>query len=139
MSKKVMQFVSAFVCITILITPAFSSTIRASAHINVCSASLSKKGNGDLCLTLTVIANGVMDTVGASSVIVQRNTQSGWIQESIFTAYNTPELQGNGTSQHIVTIVYTPDYESANYRAVVNIYAKNQTGSDSRQIITNIV
>lgn len=139
MSKKAMQFISAFVCMTILIVPAFCSTTRASTHINACSASLVKKGTGDLSLTITVIANGVMDTVGASSISIQRNTKSGWVQENMFTVYNMPELQAHSTSQHIVTIVYKPDYESTSYRAVVNICAGNSTGSDSRQIVTNIV
>jgi len=140
MSKKIFQFISIPICIAFFLTSvAFGSDARASSHINMCSATLLKNSDGDLSLTFVVVSNGVMDAVGASSIIIQRNNGSGWMQECMLTIYNTPELQASETTQHIATVVYVPIYKNANYRALVNIYAKNSTGSDSRQIITNVV
>lgn len=119
--------------------PAYAMEARASSRIAYSAASLSKKSNGDLSIYFSVQGAGKMDVIGASSVEVQRNTTFGWVKEYTFTPSNAPEIQAESKFQHSATLTYSPLFTGKEYRAVVMIYVKDESGTSTQQLICQIV
>ena len=129
---KTLRVLFLVVAISVLLSvAAFAAPMRASKYLSVYSARLTKTSNGDLSLYFHVTAPATMDHLGASRIARQRYTGSYWRTEYNFTYPETPELQGTGVGIYSGTIVYTPQYSDASYRAVVTFYASNSSGSDT--------
>lgn len=129
---KTLRVLFLVVAISVLLSvAAFAAPMRASKYLSVYSARLTKTSNGDLSLYFHVTAPATMDHLGASRIAIQRYTGSYWRTEYNFTYPETPELQGTGVGIYSGTIVYTPQYSDASYRAVVTFYASNSSGSDT--------
>lgn len=140
MRKKMIRTVSVLLCLAMLCcVSAYAIELRASEQIKSYSATLARKSNGDLNLTFSITTNGTMSTIGLSSVEIQRSSSSGWISEYTYTASNTPSLQGSNRSVYQNFLTHTPDYPESSYRAIVTFYVKNDSGSTTRQLTTNIV
>lgn len=80
--------------------PAYAVEARASDRIYYSTATLSKASNGNLSIYFSVRATGVMEKIGASSVAIQRSSDSGWVTEYTFTTSNTPTLQRENKDQY---------------------------------------
>lgn len=129
-----------FLCVIMLCSvPAYAVEARASERIHHSAVSLSKKSNGDLSIYFSVRATGIMEKIGASSVAVQRNTDSGWVTEYTFTTDNTPALQRENWDQYSTVLTYSPLFTEKEYRAVVMIYVKDSSGTSTQQLTSKIV
>lgn len=115
--------------------PTHATQYRASERINLASATLSKKSNGDFSIYFSVRATHVMEKIGASSVEIQRNTSTGWVTEYTFTP-NISAIQTEGKTRHSATLTYSPLFTGMEYRAVVMIYVEDATGSSTKQLTT---
>ena len=129
-----------FLCVIMLCSvPAYAVEARASERIHHSAVSLSKKSNGDLSIYFSVRATGIMEKIGASSVAVQRNTDSGWVTEYTFTTDNTPALQRENWDQYSTVLTYSQLFTEKEYRAVVMIYVKDSSGTSTQQLTSKIV
>ena len=129
-----------FLCVIMLCSvPAYAVEARASERIHHSAVSLSKKSKGDLSIYFSVRATGIMEKIGASSVAVQRNTDSGWVTEYTFTTDNTPALQRENWDQYSTVLTYSPLFTEKEYRAVVMIYVKDSSGTSTQQLTSKIV
>lgn len=130
------QVLMVLLCMTMLCAvPAHAAQYRASERINLASATLSKKSNGDFSIYFSVRATHVMEKIGASSVEIQRNTSAGWVTEYTFTPSNST-IQAESKTRHSATLTYSPLFTGKEYRAVVMIYVEDDTGSSSKQLTT---
>lgn len=127
------RIVIFFMLLVVLNTTALA---RASSQIVSCEANLSLLRNGDLQIFYFVDAVNTMDTLGASSIAVQRYSGSWWITEYTYTTRNAPEIQGSDVSGYGLKLDYTPDYSNAAYRAVVYFYAKSGSQTSTAQATT---
>lgn len=130
----------ALLCMALFCSvPAYAIEVRASERINLASARLSKKDDGNLSIYFSVQASGRMDVIGASSVKIQRNTFTGWVTEYTFTPSNTPAIQMENKFQHSTTLTYSPLFAGKEYRAVVMIYVEDAAGSSTQQLTSRTV
>lgn len=119
-----------------LSTIAFAVETRADDRIALYSAELNVKSDGNLTVEFFVRSKGTMEILGASKIVIQQNSGSGWVTECTLTVKNTPEIQTSNAARYSASIPYEPDYSNAYYRAVVTFYAKDSYGSSTLQIIT---
>lgn len=140
MRKKLLRTTAVMLCLAMLCSiSAYAAEGRASEQIRYCSASLGKKSNGDLSLTISVTATDTMDTLGASSVVIKRYNGSKWVEEYTYTVQNTPTLQTSNTNLYKFTLTHTPDCSDSEYYAVATFYAKGSAGISTDTVTTSSV
>lgn len=143
MRKRFLKIASFILCFVMLCNiPAYAAgpaEPNASSQISAHSATLDKGSNGYLYVTFTINTNRVMNTLGASSVVIQRYSLFQWVNEHIFTPDDMPELLTTNDDYHILCIPYKPLFPNATYRAVVNLYAESDTMTSTGTDITNTV
>ena len=131
MRKWYMKIAAALLCLFMLFSiPVHASAPSepyASSQIALHSATLDKGSDGYLYVTFTIDTNRVMNTLGASSVVIQRYSLFQWVNEYTFTPENTPQLLTTNDGSHFLCVLYKPLFPNATYRAVVNLYAESDT------------
>lgn len=120
-------------------TPAYAVEALASSRIAHSTVTLSKKSTGDLSIYFSVRATDIMEKIGASSVAIQRSSDSGWVTEYTFTTSNTPTLQRENKDQYGTVLTYSPRFTGVYYRAVVMIYVRDATGVSTQQLTSKTV
>ena len=122
-------------CLVMLFNiPAYAAETRASDRIVRSTVTLSKKSNGDLSVYFSVQATGIMEKIGASSVVIQRSYGNGWVTEYTFNTSNTPALLVENSDWHGMVLTYSPRYTGVEYRTVVMIYVKDAAGTSTQQL-----
>ena len=138
--KKMVRFFSSLltvlVCCGIFASAAYP---RESPRIGSTSAVLSKDRYDDLCISCTIRANGVMDTIGVSSIRIERYNGSKWIREGTLTDNDLPGLLTSNRSLYDVAVSYSPQYSDVSYRAVVSFYAEDSDGVSTKSVTTKSV
>lgn len=114
--------------------PANAAEVRASDRIAYSTATLSKASNGNLSVYFSVQATGIMEKIGASNVAIQRSYGNGWVMEYTFNTSNTPTLLMENRDWHSMVLTYSPRFTGEEYRAMVMIYAKDETGVSTQQL-----
>ena len=138
MRKRYLKIEVVLLCFIMLCsipTHAYAVEPYASSQISGHSAVLDKGTDGYLYVTFTIRTNRVMNTLGASSVVIQRYSLFQWVNEHTITPDDMPELLDTNDSYHALGIRYKPLFPNATYRAIVNLYAESDTmistGSDT--------
>ena len=138
--KWPIHILSALLCVVMLGSiPTYAVEARADDRIMNNTATLSKKSNGDLSVYFSVQATGIMEKIGASSVVIQRSYGNGWVTEYTFNTSNTPALLVENSDWHGMVLTYSPRYTGVEYRTVVMIYVKDATGSSTQQLTSNTI
>jgi len=133
--KWPIHILSALLCVVMLGSiPTYAVEARADDRIMNSTATLSKKSNGDLSVYFSVQATGIMEKIGASSVVIQRSYGNGWVTEYTFNTSNTPALLVENSDWHGMVLTYSPRYTGVEYRTVVMIYVKDATGVSTQQL-----
>lgn len=130
MRKRYLKKAVVLLCLFMLCsisTNTYALEPYASSQISGHSAALDKGSNGYLYVTFTIDTNRVMNTLGASSVVIQRYSLFQWVNEYTFTPENTPQLLTTNDGSHALCILYKPLFSNAKYRAIVNFYAESNT------------
>ena len=140
MYKKIVRGTSLlFAVLMFMSTSVFAMDIRASARI-VSSSAIVKVGTDDnLWIYFSVNAVSIMDDIGASKIAIQRYNGSRWVTESTLTPANTPEIQTTDALRHSATIPYSPEYSGYSYRAVVTVYATDNSGTSTTTLTSKSV
>lgn len=138
--RKLLRICSSFLmvlmCCSIFASAAYP---RASPRIGVAAASLSKDRYGDLCIEFRIRATDVMDTIGVSSIRIERYNGSRWIAEDTLTEDDISGLLVTNASSHDAEVSYSPLYSNGSYRAVVSFYAEDREGSSTKNVTTKSV
>lgn len=111
---------------------------RASNYLTYYSAYAVAGEDGEVIIEWDVQGTGRMDLIGASCVVVQEKVGSKWVGVSTYFGSIANGMLNDNVSIHVSSISYygTPGKE---YRALATVYAEDDTGDDSRTIITNSV
>lgn len=140
MKKKCVVLLLAVVCLFSAVgVRGYAVQVLSSEQIRICSASMSRSSNGRLGISFSIQGTTVMDTLGTSSIVVQRLSGTSWVSEYTFNVSYHPEMQAQNKSSHSATMLYTPKYSGAKYRAMVFFYARNSYGSDTAVETTNSI
>ena len=137
--KKLMKPIIAIAMVFAMMvsTVAFAAEARASAYIWSKGGGITATGNGNMRISFTVMATGMMDELGAYSVCIFNEDD---VEEDCIY-YTDP-----GCSDMMTTDDYSWDGEvywegvsGERYYAVITFYAKNSSGDDYRSYITSEV
>ena len=110
---------------------------RSSDFFAAYSANVTGKSGGKICVTVSVKAKTRMDVLGVNSVTIYESEDgSTFAPVATYRAADYPEMLGSGSlfSKTVVTYSGTVGYY---YQAKVVIYAENDTGCESRGIMTS--
>lgn len=130
MRKRNLKIAVVLLCLLMICsmpTHAYAVEPYASSQISGHGATLAKGTDGYLYVVYSITTNRVMNTLGASSVVIQRYSLFQWVNECTFTSEDIPELLTTNAGYHSLGIRYNPLFPNAKYRAVVNFYAKSDT------------
>ena len=140
MYKKIVRGMSLLFAILIIIsTSAFAMDMRASSRIATSSARVRLDADNNLWVYFSINAVSIMDDIGASKIAIQRYSGSNWITECTLSPEDEPEMQTTDDIWHYATIPYSPKYSGYSYRAVVNIYATDSTGTSTKTLTSTPV
>lgn len=140
MYKKIVRSISLFFAIIMIIsTSSFAIDTRASSRIERTATQVKMDTDGNLWVYFSVNAFSIMDDIGASRIAIQRYNGSSWITECTLTPDDEPEMQASNELWHYATIPYSPKYSGYSYRAVVNIYATDSTGTSTKTLTSTPV
>lgn len=136
--KRIVMFLLAF-CLTLGVGPvtAGATVSRSSEFFSAYSANVTGKSGGKICVTVSVKARSEMDVLGVNSVtIYESKDNSSFYPVATYRAADYPEMLGSGVlfSKTVVTYSGTIGYY---YQAKVAVYAENDTGCESRGIMTS--
>ena len=102
---------------------------RASNFFSSFKAYCYESSSTQLAVYFSVFAVNTMDELGASTIKVQRSSDgSNWTTVKTFTKASYPQMTDTNTFAHATTL-YCTKTSGYYYRAYVEFYAKNSTGT----------
>ena len=130
----------ALMC-AILIVPAGAASGRSSLYLSRYRAWLTPKSDAKINVNIDVQAVGDMDNVGALSVTIYESTDGGssWDEDATYYSALFPELLQQDTYWYYESPISHQGTAGYKYFAVVEVYAGDSTGSDSREYTTTTV
>jgi len=139
--KSVSLFLTVALLSMTIILPAGAVDNRSSLYLSYYRAWLTPRSGGEIAVNIDVQAVGDMDSVGALSVEMYESADGGvtWSRDGTYTSALFPELLDHDTYLYAETPIYhegTPGYK---YYAIVEVYARQGNGSDSRDYQTTTV
>jgi len=139
MKKKLFRIVALIIMLgTIASTTANAAPISASEYISSYAAVTTKSGT-KLTVTYSVDGNTLMTSIGASKItIYEKNGSAAWKVVKTFSYPATTGLRSSNAASHYSSVTYT-GVAGRQYYAVVEFYAGNSTGSDTKTSSTNTV
>ncbi len=139
MSKRILKLISVILVIVFLTGApvyAFAAEARASAWFSGYGASVVASGNGKINIEFTVVGTGTMTMLGASTIYIYKSDGT-FIKTISHTADGNDYMMGHNTAYHSGSVPYS-GVAGQKYYAVVNFFAKNSSGSDTRSYTTSI-
>lgn len=130
-----------FLCtltIMVLFTTVFATDIApyASKYISSYDRYIWRNTDGSIGVEFDITGTGTMDQIGATKIVIQRQSGNSWIDVKTYTSSTTSALMGTNTYYHTASVTYYGATSGYSYRARISIYAGNSSGSDSRVITT---
>ena len=143
MKQKLLKSISLVLLIVLCLSSATASAItmgtRASDYLDCYSAYVYSEGGGEVSVWFDVTGTGTMDEVGAITILLQESSNnSTWSTVKTFRYTDYPNMM-EYDSIDCVSGVYYSGIDGRYYRAYVTVWAGNDGGGDSRQILTSVV
>lgn len=124
--------------LTLFSLTALAVESRASEYLSLYSATVAKTRDGNLVVSCSVTGSREMDSIGVSRIEIQWYNGSRWTTEETYTSKDLSDLQASNEIYVSGRFTHTPE-ESGSYRALVTVYARDGSGSDSRVVTTRSV
>lgn len=139
--KRFFSRVTVFVFAVMLLIGTVSASARSSLYLDGYRAWLTPKSGGKINVNIDVQAVGDMDDVGALSVQMYTSADGGvtWERDGTYASALHPELLLHDTYLYYETPITHQGTAGNKYYAVVEVYAGDSTGSDSRDYVTPTV
>lgn len=139
--KKNLLRATTFMFALMLLIGTVSATARSSLYLDAYRAWLTPKSGGKINVSIEVQAVGDMDNVGALDVAIYESSDGGstWDLDRIYSSALYPELLQHDTYLYYETPISHQGTAGYKYFAVVEVYAEDSTGSDSREYTTTTV
>ena len=139
--KKTLLRITTFMLAVMMLVGTVSAASRSSLYLSGYRAWLTPKSGGEINVNIHVQAVGDMDDVGALSVTMYVSDDGGstWEEDSTYYSALFPELLQHDTYLYYETPITHQGTVGYKYFAVVEVYAGDSTGSDSREYTTPTV
>lgn len=131
--KRFVRCVCLIITLSLLFTiPSYaaeSRAIEASSYFTRTNAYLSKVSGNTFYIIFEVLGTGTMETIGASYIELQSSSDnSNWGYVTSYSKSNYSNMTASNTVGHDDYFTYTGT-TNMYYRAYVEFYAKDDTGS----------
>lgn len=139
--KKLLSKVTIFVfAMTMFVGNVFAAE-QSSLYLDAYRAWLTPQSDGEIAVSIHVQAVDYMDDVGALSVEIYESSDGGSTWERVRTYYSSmyPELLVQDDYLYYDTPIFHQGTAGYKYCAIVEVYAGDSTGSDSRSYQTHTV
>ena len=139
--KKLVERIVALV-MAVSITSCFlcaSAALESSRYLDSYSVTVTARSTARIIVNVDVDATGTMDEVGATSIAIYRSADGvdfEYVRSYDYEDYS--QLMGSGRyfNEDVITYYGIPGYY---YCAEAFVYAGDETGSDTRQGMSNVV
>ena len=136
--KKTLSCLTAFVLAVVMLIGTASAAAegaRSSLYLDAYRAWLTPKSGAKINVTIDVQAVDYMDSVGALEVIIYESSDGGssWENVRTYASALNPDLLAHDTYLYYDTPISHQGTAGYKYYAVVTVYAKDSTGSDSKE------
>jgi hypothetical protein len=112
---------------------------QASSYIRSRLAQASRPSAGAVKVSFSVDGYGTMTKLGAKSIKIYQSYDSNtWSLVKTYSSDSTAGLLGSNKSAHSGSVTYS-GYVGVYYKAYVQFYAQNSSGSESLYSWTNVV
>ena len=115
------------------------ATMQASDYIHKYTASLNPQKGGKIAAYVYIEGTSNVTSIGATTIYLYESpTGSGYSCVKTFTPEDYPDMMGSGSffRKEVVTYDRTAGYS---YFAIINCYAGNENGSDTKPYTTSVV
>jgi len=122
-----------------LISTANAVTPRVSDYFDYVTVGITAAGRGSVEVQIDIIATDSMKEVGATKVVIYEQTSSGrYSAVKTYTRYNTPSLIVKNSNIAYVDVTYSGK-SGTKYYAVVDVFAKNSSASETLTYSSNVI
>lgn len=117
-----------------LCIPASASVpiLRSSKYLSSYDGVVTREGGGTIKISFTVIGTRVIDEIGASQIVVQKQVSGVWISVKTFNNTRNPELCTTSNYAYANYVLYDGE-AGVNYRAEITVFGN----TDYRTITTS--
>lgn len=105
---------------------------RASNYLNKYDGVVTREGGGTIKISFTVIGTRMIDKIGASQIVVQKQVRGAWISVKTFNNTRNPELSTMNNYAYANYVLYDGE-AGVNYRAEITVFGN----TDYRTITTS--
>lgn len=139
--KKISALFLALALMTVTLVVPAAAAEQSSLYLDGYRAWLTPQSGGKIAVSIDVQAVDYMDEVGALTVKIYESADSGstWGQVRTYYASMHPQLIVHDDYLYYDTPIYHQGTAGYKYFAVVEVYAGDSTGSDSREFQTYTV
>lgn len=114
-------------------------SIKASYYLDAYTTYIYPDGGGNIEIWFDVTATGTMDEIGALTIILKESTDgTTWYTVKTYLHANYPNMLASNEMFYTSHVDYS-GVSGRYYKAYVTIWAGEDGGGDSRQIITSII
>lgn len=130
--SKSMSLFLIFLFTFSLCIPASASVpvLRSSKYLSSYDGVVTREGGGTIKISFTVIGTRVIDEIGASQIVVQKQVRGAWISVKTFNNTRNPELSTTNNYAYANYVLYDGE-AGVNYRAEITVF-----GNTDYRIIT---
>ena len=122
-----------------LVSTANAVTPRVSDYFDYVTVGITAAGRGSVEVQIDIIATDSMKEVGATKVVIYEQTSSGrYSAVKTYTRYNTPSLIVKNSNIAYVDVTYSGK-SGTKYYAVVDVFAKNSSASETLTYSSNVI
>ena len=122
-----------------LVSTANAVTPRVSDYFDSIIVDAVAVGHGNVEVQIDIIATDSMKEVGATKVVIYEQTSSGrYSAVKTYTRYNTPSLIVVNSKTAYVDVTYSGK-SGTKYYAVVDVFAKNSSASETLTYSSNVI
>lgn len=135
--KRIMVFfLTLCISLGVGVVTAGATLDRSSDFFSAYSASVTARSGGKIYVTVSIKARSRMDVIGVNSVTIYESKDgSSFYPAATYRAADYPEMLGSGVI-YSGTVVAHDGTAGYYYQAKVVAYAENDTGCESRGIMS---
>jgi len=135
--KKILCATLAVCMLTGILTTAASAAETSSAYLDGYSAFLTADGNGEISVTVDVSGTNYMTEIGAQTIYIYESTNNvNFTRVATYEAEDYEEMLGSGSFYYETPITHEGT-AGRYYFAIVDVYAANVRGSDTKRYETD--
>jgi len=138
MKKRMKHTLVVMMVLAVMLNTVVFALEDASAYIAGKGGGITALGGGNMRITFDVTATGMMDTLGASSIHIHRDSDDELMGTIRYTDPGFSNMMTTNNYSYVSSVNWQ-GVSGETYYAVITFYAQNDTGDDYRGFATTSV